>query len=85
MISEKALVEIIVPAAGEKYDVYIPLASRMSDVIKLVSQALSDLSNGKYKATDEAILCDADTGIIFNVNMEVVELGIKNGSRLMLI
>lgn len=84
-MNNKALVEIYVPATAQKYDVFIPLESKMSDVIKMVAGALSDLSNGNYKATDEAILCDADTGIIFNVNMEVAELGIKTGSRLMLI
>ncbi len=81
----KALVEISVPAAEQKFDVYIPLESKMSDVIKMTASALSDLSAGKYKATEDAILCDADTGIIFNINIEVAELGIKNGSRLMLI
>lgn len=84
-MNNKVLVEISVPAAAQKYDVYIPLESRMSDVVAMVASALSDLSGGKYKATKEAILCDADTGIIFNVNIEVAELGIKNGSRLMLI
>lgn len=84
-MNEKALVEISVPAAAQKYDVYIPLESKMSDVIKMVAAALSDLSDGKYKATEDAILCDAKTGIIFNINMEVAELGIKNGSHLMLI
>lgn len=84
-MNNKALVEISVPAAGQKYDVYIPLECKMCDVVKMVAGALSDLSDGKYKATDEAILCDAETGIIFNVNMEVDELGIKTGSHLMLI
>lgn len=84
-MNHKALVEISLPAAGQKYDVYIPLESRMSEVVKMVAGALSDLSDGKYKATEDAILCDAETGIIFNINMEVAELGIKTGSHLMLI
>lgn len=84
-MNNKALVEISVPASGEKFDVFIPLESRMSEVLKLVSGALTELSNGKYRATSEAVLCDAETGIIFNINMEVAELGIKTGSRLMLI
>lgn len=84
-MNEKVLVEIFVPASGETFDVFIPAESRMSDVIKMVAGALSDLSNGKYKATDDAVLCDAATGIIYNVNIVVAELGIKNGSRLMLI
>ena len=84
-MNDKALVEIYVPAAAKKFDVYIPLESKMSDVVVMVAGALSDLTGGRYKATRDAILCDADTGIIFNVNMEVAELGIKTGSRLMLI
>lgn len=84
-MNHKALVEITVPAAGTKFDVYIPLESKMSEVVQLVSAALSDLSAGKYKATEDDVLCDADTGIIYNVNMEVAELGIRTGSRLMLI
>lgn len=85
MMSNKALVEVSVPAASQKFDVYIPLESKMSEVIQLVAGALGDLSDGKYKASGESILCDAETGMIFNVNMEVAELGIKTGSRLMLI
>lgn len=84
-MNEKALVEILVPATSAKYDVYIPLESKMSEVISLVAGALSELSEGKYKASDDAILCDAETGIIFNVNLEVAELGIRTGSRLILI
>jgi len=84
-MNNKILVEISVPAAAQKFDVYIPLESRMSEVVRMVAGALSDLSDGKYKATNDAILCDAETGSIFNVNIEVAELGLKNGSHLMLI
>ena len=84
-MNDKALVEISVPASGEKFDVYIPLASKISDVLALVASALSELSDGKYKATSDAVLCNADSGIIYNVNMEVAEVGIINGTRLMLI
>ena len=84
-MNNKVLVEISVPASGDKFDVFIPLDSKMSEVLKLVSAALSDLSGGRYNASGEAVLCDAKTGIIFNINLEVAELGIKNGSQLMLI
>lgn len=84
-MNQKALVEIFVPAAAQKFDVYIPLESKMCEVVRLVANALSDLSAGKYKASDSAVLCEADTGIIYNVNMEVAELGIKTGSHLLLI
>ena len=40
---------------------------------------------GKYKADASAILCDAESGNILNINSSVYELKIKNGSKLMLI
>lgn len=85
MTNNKVLVEINVPASGENYDVLIPLESKMSEVLRLVSSALGELSGGKWRASGDAVLCDAATGVIYNVNMEVAELGIRNGSRLMLI
>jgi len=81
----KVLVEIFVPAANQSFDVYIPLDSQMSEVLMLVSSLLSDLSDGKYKASQNAVLCDAASGIIYNINMVVAELGVQNGSKLMLI
>jgi hypothetical protein len=81
----KVLVEIFLPAAGKSFDVYLPLESQMSEVVMLVSTLLSDLSDGKYKANDNAVLCDAASGIIYNINMTIAELGITNGSKLMLI
>jgi hypothetical protein len=81
----KALVEVTVPAAAKKYDVYIPLESRMSEVKTLISGVLSDLSDGKFKADDSSVLCNAENGIILNINMTVADLGIRNGSKLMLI
>ena len=82
---DKVLVEVFLPAAGVSYDVYIPQSSRMSEVLGLVSKVIEDLSKGKYKITAESVLCDRNAGIIFNINLSVAELGIKNGSKLMLI
>lgn len=84
-MNDKALVEVFVPAAGAKFDVFLPLESRMREVLPLLSGVLSDMSGGKYRAASDAVLCDAGTGIIFNINMRIAELQIKNGSRLMLI
>lgn len=81
----KVLVEVFLPAANRSFDVFIPLESKMSEVVVLVSSLLSDLSDGKYKANGNAVLCDAQSGIIYNINMAVAELGITNGSKLMLI
>ena len=81
----KILVEVFLPALEQSYDVFIPLESKLSEVILLLTKVLNDLSNGCYIARDDAILCDRETGNIFSINMSVFELGLKNGSKLMLI
>jgi hypothetical protein len=81
----KVLVEVTLPAADRAYDVYIPLESKIGEVLRLLSGILTDLADDKYKATDCDLLCDADTGAILDVDKIVAELGIKNGSRLLLI
>jgi len=81
----KVLVEIIIPAAEKKFDVFIPLMNRMSDVKLLISGVVNELSGGKIKTDPSSILCDAENGNILDINKRVTELGIKNGSKLLFI
>ena len=82
---DKVLVEVFVPVIGAEYDVFIPLRSGMAEVLELLKKAVTDLSDGQFVSTDETIVCYRENGSIINVNMSVYELGIHNGSKLMLI
>ncbi|MGL5152195.1 MAG: methyltransferase [Clostridium sp.] len=82
---EKILIEVYLPAVGESFEVYIPLDSNFYDVTLLVSQALSELSNGLFKWRDDCVLCHRESGKVFNINLSARELGLINGSKLMLI
>ena len=82
---EKVLVEVYVPAIGETYDVFMPLKSQMYDVLELLKKAVSEHSAGRFVTTNETAVCYRENGGIINVNMTVYELGIRNGSKLMLI
>lgn len=84
MLEKKVLVEISVPAAGKKFDVYIPLDCKMYLVNEMVATSLSELSEGRFLGNKDSVLCDAETGIVFNANKFVDELNIKNGSKLIL-
>ena len=53
--------------------------------LELLKKAVADLSGGQFVPTGETALCYRENGAIFNVNMTVYELGIHNGSKLMLI
>lgn len=82
---DKVLIEVVVPASNKSYDVFITPTSKLRDITALLSSSLSDMSNGKFRADETTVLCDAKTGNILNINLSVYELDIKNGSKLMLI
>ena len=81
---EKILVEIKVPAASAKYDVFIPKTLKMYDIIRIVSKMMSELTKGKYQYDPFAVICDAESGNILDINLYVYESGLKNGSKLIL-
>lgn len=82
---DKILVEVYLPAANRSYDVYIPLKSKLHQIIALLAGTFTELSFGYFTASEDVVICDKVTGTIFNINMSAEELGLKNGSKLMLI
>jgi len=81
----RILVEIRVPAAEARYDVFIPYESRVSEVTELLKALLSDDSEGSFSPTADTVLCDAESGSVLDVNRSALDLGLENGSRLLLI
>lgn len=77
--------EIYVPAADRTFDVTVPSQFPLWQVTSLAAKSLSELSGGLYQADETAVLCDRESGQFLNANMMVWELGLMNGSRLMLI
>ena len=81
----KILVEIYLPATNSSYDVYIPLKIKLFEVLTLVSSSLTELSKGYFIASDDVVICDKEKGTILDINLSAEELGLQNGSKLMLI
>ncbi|WP_223592678.1 methyltransferase [Neobacillus bataviensis] len=81
----KILVEVYNPASNHSFDVFIPLKSKIYEVTYLLSNTVTELSQGHYKATQQTALCDRITGQVFDINMTIEEIGLKNGSKLMLL
>lgn len=81
----KVLVQLIIPKIGYKYDIFIPLNRRISNVIKLLVKAVKELTNDEYELEEIPSLYDRRTGKAYDVNSTVGEAGIKNGMELILI
>ena len=82
---DKILVEVYLPSAELTYDVYIPIESKISEITQLISNAITDISDNKYKKGVDITLCDFLTGKEYNKNTRVFETNLENGSKLMLV
>lgn len=82
---DKVLVEIFVPVLDRSFDMFIPKASSMAEVLELIKRAVKEMSDGHFVANENTAICHREDGAIININLSVAELEIKNGSKLMLI
>lgn len=82
---EKVLVNIFVPVLRKSFDMFIPLQARMYEVLELIKKAVAEMSDGMFNADGNTVICYRNDGTILNINLSVYELGIHNGSKLMLI
>lgn len=82
---DKILVEVFVPLLDRSFDIFIPLQSSMYEVSELVKKAVVEMSDGRFKANENTVVCYREDGSIININLSVYELDIRNGSKLMLI
>ena len=81
----KLMIEIYLPAAGISYDVRIPVDVRIGEMIPLIETCMAELEDGYFIPSKDSILCDRNTGVVLDVNLTAGEMGIVNGTKLMLI
>lgn len=84
-MNNKVLVEVIVPLLEQKYQIYIPISKRISEVIKLIEKALIEMTNGYYPNKESSVIIDAESGNVFDINITVKESKMINGSKIILI
>ena len=83
-MNNKVLVRVYVPLFEEKYDVFIPLNKKICNVIKLLSKAIYELSEGNYNPEVMPTLYNRETAIPYKMSINVKEAHIKNGTELIL-
>ena len=81
----KELVEVFVPALDHTFDIYIPLDLPMYSVLGLMRKAIEELSDKRFITDRNTVICHREDGMILDINLSAYELGIHNGSKLMLI
>lgn len=81
----KVIVNIYVPIMNVSYDIFIPVQLQLFEVTDLIKKAVSELSEGRFMPTPDTVISLRSSGEILDINSTVFELGIGNGTKLMLI
>lgn len=82
---KKILTEVYVPAIGRIFDIFIPSDQPMYLTLDLIKRAVSEISEGLFLPDENTAICYRENGSIMNINKTAYELGVRNGSKLMLI
>ena len=82
---DKILVSVYVPIIKESYDIFIPRCVQIYDVLELIKKAITELSEDRFISNNSTVLCNKKDGQVIDINKSADELGITNGSKLMLI
>lgn len=84
-MKNKINVDVIVPSLNETYNLKIPVNKKIGEVIKLLNQAINDLTDNEFPISNSLSLVNLTTGDIYDINLTVKENKVLNGSRLVLI
>ena len=85
MNKNKILIELEIPIIEKKYDLFIPINRKIGTVKNLIENALVELTDNAYTPKEESNLYSKETGEIYDVNLNVRDTDLKNGSRIILI
>ncbi len=84
-MKNKINVDIIVPAINETYNLFIPINKKVGEIIKLLNQAINELTDGIYLISNRLSLINNLSGDIYDIDLTVKDNNILNGSELVLI
>lgn len=80
----KILVNVAVPAISEHYDILVPNAIRIRNIVSLIASTVEDLSDQQYVASGSECLCSLEKNILLRHNATLDDYGIQNGDHLIM-
>lgn len=85
MNKNKILIELEIPIIEKKYDLFIPVNKRVGTIKRLIEGALTELTDNAYIIKEDTNIYSKETGEIYDVNENVRDTDLKNGSRIILL
>lgn len=84
-MNNSILVNLYVPAAQTAGDVFLPRDVPLAELLPIMGSAVTRLSGNLLICDDMVTLCERETGHPLDIGKTAEELGLRNGSRIMLI
>lgn len=82
---EKILIGLYVPAAQERFDIFVPEDLGISVLSKMLAEGVVDLCNGRYNYSGHEMLMLKNPDLLLNPAKTMADYGIKDGSQLVLL
>lgn len=82
---QQLLIQVYLPTLQRYFDVRVPAAMNCMLAAQLVAKAIAKLSSQTYAPSHSSLLAWKETGRLLGTGKSMVEAGVKNGSRLVLI
>ena len=84
MKDNKVNVDLIVPSIGERFNIFIPINKTVGEVIVILNKTINEIS-GDFPIVNNLSILDVIDNKIYNIDEEIKNTGIKNGTILALI
>lgn len=81
----KVLVELHIPATGDRFDTFVPVDVPIKDLIGVFAGGVAEITNGKYVVSGSEHLCMKESTGLLNPRLSLKDYGVKNGMRLYLV
>lgn len=81
----KVLVKLYVPAIEKEYDIWLPINKKIYKIVGLLEKSVNELCGGYYTPSKTPMLYDKSSAKPYNMNLNVKENNIKNGTEIILI
>ena len=82
---DKVLVKVYVPMLEGIYDVWIPSNKKIYEIIVLLVKAIYELTEGDYSPKNTPTLYDKITAQELDINANLKDTTIRNGTEIILI
>lgn len=81
---DKVLITLIVPSVEEEFDVLIPEFLSIGEIIRLLTEAVSDITQNMYVPSGGEVLCRSNPVMLLNAEHVMAEYEVAHGERLYL-